>query len=102
MDSIGNCRQLYQEEKANFQHLNTIRPETIFICTNRMYQDIDLSEFDSIQSVYLVGSKSLMSDYKIKYPETVGNHRIFKIYTDDDSEIMPTKTEIVLNCKGIG
>ena len=44
----------------------------------------------------------MMADYEIKYPETVESHHIFKIYTDDDSEIMPTKTEIVLNCKGIG
>ena len=33
-------KQLAWEEKANFDHLVTIRPETVFICTNRMYQDL--------------------------------------------------------------
>ena len=32
--------QLVWEEKVNFDHLVTIRPETVFICTNRMYQDL--------------------------------------------------------------
>jgi len=123
--------QLAWEEKANFDHLVTVRPETVFICTNRMYQDLgkllilavilslvpwqpdwsrrsrawfhwpwapshqhqfdnlinfilDLTSYDSIKNVYLLGSKSMMSDYKIKLAE---NCNIFKIYHEQKSDI---------------
>ena len=123
--------QLAWEEKANFDHLVTIRPETVFICTNRMYQDLgkllilvvnislvswdpdwsrrfqawfhwpralsrqhqfdnpfnfvlDLTSYDSIKNVYLLGSKSMMSDYKIKLAE---NCNIFKIYHEQKSDV---------------
>lgn len=64
-----------------------------------MYQDLDLSSYDSIKNVYLLGSKSMMNDHKIKLSEKC---KIFKIYHEENSDIsdiMPMENEILLSGK---
>ena len=66
------------QEKANFQHMDTMEAKLVVVDCERLKSDLDLKPFKSVQFVYLCGTNK-----KFKVLCTA-NVKIYEVHLDEN------------------